>query len=350
MNTDTQDTELVQTAVEMASVERAEIDMQIATAKRYPRQLSVVKQSMLSFATLDQDTAMACFYKLPRGGKMIEGPSVRLAEIALSCYGNMRVASRIVNIQIDGEGGAAVVEAVAFDLQNNTAVRIEKRRRITKKRNKPAPDDDDINLAVNAGSAIALRDAVFKVVPMALIKPVLEAAKRTAIGDQKTLGERRVKAVELFVKMGVKQERVFARIEKKGIDDVTLEDLETLLGLYTGIKDGNVSIDEAFPEPVVTTSAPSFANAPKPSETPAQPKPASGRVPTKKEQALEFILERKAQWPALQQLLTDEQIEGADSAATADDFCNGISENAAAWIVAQRAVIDSVLNKKGGAQ
>src|SRR6185369_3899928 len=92
--------------IEISAIEaisRAEIDIQVATAKRYPRQLSKVKSDMMGFATLDQETAEACFYSLPRGGKTIQGPSVRLAEIALSTFGNCRAGTRIIHTQPDGD-------------------------------------------------------------------------------------------------------------------------------------------------------------------------------------------------------------------------------------------------------
>ena len=51
--------------------ERASFDIQVATAKQYPMhdstKLSKVKADMLSFATLDEETAEGCFYVLPRG-------------------------------------------------------------------------------------------------------------------------------------------------------------------------------------------------------------------------------------------------------------------------------------------
>lgn len=261
------------------AIQRAEVDLQIATAKRYPRQLSIAKQSMTSFATLDEETAQACFYKLPRGGKNIEGPSVRLAEIAVSCYGNLRVGSRIISTTTSGDNPHVVVQSVAHDLEKNTAVTIEKRRRITKKKSKDAIDEDDINLAANACSAIAFRDAVFKVVPMAIIKPVFEAAKKVAIGDAKTLGDRRAKCLETFGKMGVAKERVLSMLQKKSIEDIDLEALETMIGLYNAIKDGTTSIDDAFPEPKAVevtaatahqTNQPPVATEPKESKTPQQ--------------------------------------------------------------------------------
>jgi hypothetical protein len=233
------------------SVSRAEIDQQISTAKRYPRKLTEVKQEMVEMATLDEETAASCFYSLPRGGKNIQGPSIRLAEIALSCYGNIRAGTRIIETVVDGSSPYVAIQAVCHDLQKNIAVMIEKRRRIVGKKSKGGIiDEDDINLAANAGSAIAFRDAMFKVVPGILLRPVYEAAKKVAIGDAKTLSDRRIRAIEAFQKMGVSADRVLASIGHSKVDEVTLEDLENLIGTFTAIKEGSTTIENAFP-PVV---------------------------------------------------------------------------------------------------
>lgn len=235
----------------LESLQRAEFDVQIATAKRYPRKLGIVKQDMLSFATLDQETAESCFYTLPRGGKNIQGPSVRLAEIAVSCFGNLRVGSRVITTVTDGPNPHVVIQSVCHDLEKNVAVTMEKRRRITKKKSKDFIDEDDINLACNAGAAIAFRDAVFKVVPLALVKPVYEQAKMVAIGDAKTLVDRRSRMIETFGKMGVTKDMILSKLEKKTLDDVDLADIGTLIGLHTALKDGDTTIEEIFSPPKV---------------------------------------------------------------------------------------------------
>lgn len=259
------ESEIVQpTALE--AISNAEINQSIATARRFPRNLPAVKLAMMSFATLDQETAESCFYTLPRGGKNIQGPSVRLAEIAISCYGNLRVASRIIETVSSGDAPHVTIQAVAMDLEKNVSISIEKRRRIVGKKSRGgAIDEDDINLASNAGSAIALRDAVFKVVPLALIKPVFEAARKVAIGDERTLADRRAKAIETFAKMGVPKERVLHKMEKKSIEEIGLAELETLIGFYNAIKEGEVRIDEAFPnltEAKTSDLAPKMPSAP----------------------------------------------------------------------------------------
>lgn len=234
-----------------AATERASIDSQVATARKYGRSLSRVKQEMLSFATLDEETAQSCFFTLPRGGKTIQGPSVRLAEIAVACYEHLRVQARIVTTVTTGESPHVIVQAQAYDALKNSAISIEKRRRIVKKKSKETIDDDDITLATNSCTAIAFRDAVFKIVPKALITPVYEEAKRVAIGDVKSLGVRRTKVVERLKAMGATEPNILHAVGARKVEDITLEHLETLIGLGTSLKDGATTIEEAFPGPKI---------------------------------------------------------------------------------------------------
>ena len=65
----------------LSLITKAEIDVQISTAKAFPRSLTMFIQKATSMATLTEEIAASCSYALPRGGKNLEGPSVRLAEI-----------------------------------------------------------------------------------------------------------------------------------------------------------------------------------------------------------------------------------------------------------------------------
>jgi hypothetical protein len=236
---------------QVGQIERAAIDAQIATAHAYPqhspKQLQKIKQDMLAFATLDEETARECFYVLPRAGKAIRGPSIRMAEIAVSCYGNIRDSVRTLEVVATGDTPYVVVQGVCHDLEKNVAVSMEKRRRITKKKSKAAPDEDDINLAVNACAAIAFRDAAFKVIPQALIKPVYEAAMKVAVGDLKSLETKRTVVLDKLTHMGAPLERILAVVSCNKVEEVGLEELEVLIGFGTALKDGDCTLEEAFP-------------------------------------------------------------------------------------------------------
>lgn len=96
---------------------RSEIDVQITTAKRYPRNMDRAIQNVVAIVSKDRDIAKTCVYSLPRAGKEISGPSVHLARMLAAEYKNMRIDARIVEI---GET-MVTAQAVAFDLENNFA-------------------------------------------------------------------------------------------------------------------------------------------------------------------------------------------------------------------------------------
>jgi hypothetical protein len=227
----------------LAQIIRAETDTQITTAKRYPRDFSLSKRKMLSLATLDEETAAGCFYKLNRQGKTIEGPSVRMAEIAISCFGNIKAGARV----IANDGKTITAQGFCHDLENNVAVSVEVKRRITDKAGKTYSEDMQV-VTGNAACAIAFRNAAYKVVPMALIKPVYEAAKKCAVGDLKTLADRRTAALKYFSSLGVNEKQVLGYLGKSAVDGIDLADVENLIGLSTAIKEGSTTVDEAFNE------------------------------------------------------------------------------------------------------
>lgn len=271
MNEETMETQPLEVVGNDAllAIERAQIDTQIATAKRYPRNIAQVKTAMLSIATLDEETASSCFYTLPRGGKTVQGPSVRMAEIALSCYGNVKAGTRILSVHT-GDNPHAVVQAVVHDLEKNVAYSVEKRRRIVGKKSKGGvPDEDDINLAVNAGSAIAFRDAVFKVVPGALTKSVTDAAMKVAVGDVKSLAKKRDQVLARLKQMGATEARILSSLGLAKVEEIDADKLGELIGIGTALKDGSITIEEAFPNATNQEAKPIFKDAPKPEATPA---------------------------------------------------------------------------------
>ena len=159
----------IDSAATLEALNRSEIDVQISTAKRYPRMIQESLTKIEQIATVNQKTASECFYALPRGGKTIEGPSVRLAEIVATCWGNLRVQAQIIG----NDGRMITARGVCHDLETNVAFSSEVRRRITD-RNGRTYDEDMQIVTGNAASAIALRNAIFKCVPQAVIATAAE--------------------------------------------------------------------------------------------------------------------------------------------------------------------------------
>jgi hypothetical protein len=228
------------------SLTRAEVDIQIATARRYPRSITRFRQEAVSLACLDVDVAGTTFYKLRRKNadgslKLIEGPSVRMAEIVGMAWGNLRVQSRIVEV---GEK-EVVAQGVAMDLERNIAYSAEVRRRITGKDGRRY-GDDMIILTCNAACAIAERNATLKVIPRSYVNQVLAEARKAAAGGAATLADRRKKLLAFWQGEGVSEAQVFQYLGVAGIEEITLAHIEDLLGLRAAIADGITTIAEVF--------------------------------------------------------------------------------------------------------
>lgn len=250
-------------------VGNAEVDVQISTAKRFPRSIAAFKRTAMEMACLDEETAEACFYALPRGGKTIEGPSARFAEICMTAWGNSRVEAK----QVGEDERFVTSRGTAWDLQTNVAVAFEVKRRITTSAKKEGGsrrfDDDMIGVTSNAASSIALRNSVLKMIPAAFWRPIYIAARHAAVGDIKTLATRRAEMLAHYQKLGATNDQVFGLLEVKGADDITLDHMVTLKGLATALKEGETTFEEVFAGVITPIRTPERKSDPKASSAPA---------------------------------------------------------------------------------
>ena len=229
----------------LSAINRAEVDIQIATAKQYPRDISKVLNTIKTYATMDMETAEDCFYALRREGQngtaLIEGVSVRLAEIIAGAWGNLRVQSRIIG----NDGKTITCQGICHDLETNLAVSVEVKRRITTSKGKTYSEDMQV-VTGNAGCAIAFRNAVLKVVPKAITKSVINDIRKAALGKSIDLEARRQRMVEYFTQIGVKPQELFAYCKVNGIEGINEEMVFELRGLANAIKEGATTVQEAF--------------------------------------------------------------------------------------------------------
>lgn len=231
-------------SVALQAVERANVDVQVSTAKQYPRSITDFKRKALAWATSDESTAAACFYSLERSGKKISGPSVRLAEIVGSCWGNMRCE---VLPPVESERSITLV-GLAWDLETNFAQRMPIRRRITNRKGERY-NEDMINVTAAAATSIARRNAIFAVVPRALVSDLEAEVKKVAAGKGLTMEQRRERVVKEYAeKFGATQKQVLLLVRRKGLDDVSLDDIIHLKGLVTAIVEGEINLAQAIME------------------------------------------------------------------------------------------------------
>jgi len=230
--------------------ERAAIDIQVATAKRYPRDLRRVLENSIVIATLDKETAKSCRYAKPVGGQNVTGPSVHLARIICQQYGNIRVQQRVK--QIDAR--SVVAEAVAFDLETNYAVCVEARRSIIDRSGKRY-SDSVIETNAMAILAVAERNAILKVVPKSITDKVYDEAFKCAVGDlsdSAKLLKERDRILKTFKNdYGINEEAVILCIGLKTKTAIRAEHIADLQGYLQALKD-----KELTPEDIINKGAP----------------------------------------------------------------------------------------------
>ena len=229
-----------------ATLTKAEIDQQIATAHAWPRSPARARDTMIGLATLDEKMAEECVYSVPRGGRQIRGPSIRFAEIVLSAWGNVRCAARVTHE--DRIERYVEAEALVHDLETNVGYVARARRRIELKKGRKSVDPDMIQIAGAAAISVARRNAILGAIPKTVWRRALESVEAVIRGDQKTLVERRDSAIAYFQKMGVQTERVLKALEVNHLDDITLDHLVDLGGMRAALKTGESTLDQLFPE------------------------------------------------------------------------------------------------------
>ena len=233
----------------LTALEKASIDMQVATAHQFPRSITKFKENAMALVTFDEETAASCLYRRPVGkdyktGKetYAEGMSVRMAEIVASTYGNLRVGVRI----IESTPRYVVAQGVAHDLESNFLSTAECKESTVDRNGKPFSERMRI-VVEKAASAKAYRDAIFKVCPRAVAKPLEIAAKNLLFGNASSISKWRTRIGEWIKTLGIEEQRVWNALNVGGIDDLKQSEIETLIGIKTALQSGDITLDEAFP-------------------------------------------------------------------------------------------------------
>lgn len=224
--------------------DKAMVDVQISTAKAFPRNIKRATENAIAIVTMDVATASTCTYSVPRGGKAITGPSVHLAKILAQVWGNMRCEAKVIG----NDGKQITSQAIAFDLENNLAIKAEVKRSIMTKTGRMS--DDMIVVTGNAANSIALRNAIISVIPRAIVDKIYNEAKKTITGDisdaTKLIARRKQVFDGLRDTYNLKDAEILSVVGKAAIDHITPDDLVVIIGVAQAIKDGDTTVDASF--------------------------------------------------------------------------------------------------------
>lgn len=226
----------------------AEVQAMVVVAQRMPRDVTRALQQIKESCGL-MTLAERAFYKFPRGGQNVTGPSIQLATELARCWGNITYG--VSELARSDERGESEMLAFAWDVQTN--VRPSTTFIVPHKRDKRGgaeilTDMRDIyeNNANNA--ARRLREMIFRALPSWLVADAQEWCRETLErGDSEVpLPKRIASAVEAFAGLGISRERIEAKLGTK-IDAITPVDLANLKVSYASLKRGEIEAEDEFP-------------------------------------------------------------------------------------------------------
>ncbi len=254
--------QIINSSEALEALNRSDIDIQVQTAMRYPKhstpdQINFALVKAESFALVDSETAESCFYRLEREDKktgqksIIEGPSIRLAEIIANSWGNIRIATRIVG----NDGKFITAQGACHDLESNVIQVVEVKRSICTSKGFTFSADMQV-VTGNAAASIARRNAILAVIPQAIFKNLYAKIKTKAIGDvQNNLENRRAKMLKTYALAGVNSEMLCKHLGVQAVDDITAEMVVNLASLWNALRDGQTTIEETFKKPAAEAAA-----------------------------------------------------------------------------------------------
>lgn len=216
-----------------------EVQASIIIAKKFPRDMNVVYTRIME-ACKRTSLAEKSVYQYPRGGAVISGPSIRLAEMIAQNYGNLDFGIR----EVERRNGSSKAISYCWDKETNTRKvlefevehTIEAGKKGAKFKKKLTDPRDIYELVANNGSR-RMRSCILAIIPGDIIDDAVKACKNTiAKGNGEPIEDRIRKMVVKFKELGVSQQMIEERLGH-GAELITLDQIVDLTGIYTAIRD-----------------------------------------------------------------------------------------------------------------
>lgn len=221
----------------------AEVQAAYVIAKRFPRNQAEAYSKIIE-SCKRPFLAEQAHYAFPKGGKLVTGPSIRLAEVLAQNWGNIDFGTR----ELSQTKGMSVVEVYAIDLETNSQSRKTlhiPHVRDTKNGRTTLTDAREIYLEVANQTARRLRDAIFKIIPGDVIEAASEQCKKTLTSSGIPIADQIRKMVVAFDELGIKVEHLEKRLGHK-MESTIPQEIVTLKVAYKSIKDGMATREELF--------------------------------------------------------------------------------------------------------
>lgn len=278
----------------VAAQERAAQEVQAAMviAKKFPRDQARAMDHILQACTR-QTLAETAVYAYPRGGQMVTGPSIRLAEALAQQWGNVDFGI----VELSQSNGTSSVMAYAWDLETNTrqtkVFQVNHTRWTKRAGNTRLEDPRDIYEQVANQGARRLRACILGIIPGDVVEAAVHQCELTQANAGGVPEEQLGKLVEAFAGMGVTKEMIAKRLGHH-LESTIMAEVINLRKVYQSLKDGMAAVSDFF-------------------DVPAPSEPASTRDKLKQEAARGREKQDKAQGSDPQDKIPEAPSAAADS-------------------------------------
>lgn len=213
----------------------AEAQGKILIAKKFKRDQAAAFQMVMTSCSRKK-LAEAAMYSYPRGGQVVTGPSIRLAEELARAWGNMEYGIR----ELSQKDGVSEMEAYCWDLETNVVSSQKftvKHERHTRTGVQRLSDPRDIYELTANNAGRRLRARILAVLPPDLVDAAVEECYKTLAGaTAEPLEDRVRKMLKAFTAFGVKKEHIEARLGKP-LDTILSDEFVELITIFNSLKD-----------------------------------------------------------------------------------------------------------------
>lgn len=212
-----------------------EVQAALVIAKRFPRNQLESLNKILN-ACKRPFLAEQALYAYPRGGTMVTGPSIRLAEVLVQNWGNINFDVR----EISQKNGVSEVEVFAWDLETNTkSTKIfhVAHVRNTKRGSYKLTDQRDIYELVADRGARRLRACILSIIPGDVIEAAVAQVNITLSSGEEPIQDRIKRLSIAFDELGISVKMLEKRLGHN-LEATIESELVNLRAIFKSVKDG----------------------------------------------------------------------------------------------------------------
>jgi len=223
----------------------AEVQSRIIVARQFPRDMTEVTSNIRT-ACQRQRLAELAIYQYRKGGAVVEGPSIRLAEMIAREMGNIQFGRR----ELSTNNRETKVQVFAYDLERNTSEVIEFTVRHEMKargQRRVLEDPREIYEHVANQSARRMRAALLAVIPGDVVDMALDEINKTLSRQDggKPLTDQIREMVFYFRDLGVTAEMIEGRVGHS-IDSLSHYEVAQLRKIFASLRDEASSVSDWF--------------------------------------------------------------------------------------------------------